>query len=51
MQVTASLIGAARLAVRDVRWVCSGKIRVVSLARLMRIGSLDQVGVDMTAAA
>ena len=49
--VTALLIGAARLAVRDLRWVCSGKTKVVLLARVMRIGSLDRVGIDMTAAA
>ena len=48
--VTASLMGAASLAARDLCWVCSGKTGVV-LERLTGIGSLDRVDVDMTAVA
>ena len=43
-------MGAARLAARDLCWVCSGKIGVV-LARLTGVGSLDRVGVDITTVA
>ena len=48
--VTASLIGAASLAARDLCWVCLGKTGVV-LARLAEIGSLDRVGIGLTAVA